>query len=160
MAWEVWKDRLPRGLDLRILPPGSEEADALRFWRFFWTAYEAPATQYPWEDIFKQIWTTPRRLDIAIWSGPILCGFAAGMASKGNNVTLKFIERWPGPVNPLRGYIAAIAVDIACMYAKLLGKQWVMIKDPIPAAIPRYKDLRFTFDRNLKRHTYWRRIVE
>jgi len=157
---DVWRGRVPREVDLRILPPYFIDADALKFWSQLWGVIEKPAAVFPWDEIFDQIWTTPRRLDVAIWDGSLLCGFAAGMASRGNNVTIKFLESWPGDRNKLRGFIAPIAIDVADMYARLLGKQWVMLKDPLPKAIARYHDLGFRLDRTLKGHTYWKRIVE
>lgn len=161
LTWEVWNNRLGPEMDLKIFPPYSVEANALRFWELLWTAFDKPTVTYKWDKIFGQILRTPRRLDAAIWSGPILCGLVAGMASRGNNVTIRFLERWPGDINPLRGRIAPIALDIADYYAKILGKQWVMIKDPEPKAVEIYENrLGFSFYRSIKGRKFWRRYVE
>jgi hypothetical protein len=160
VTWENWSTQL-RGseIDLRLLPING---DAIRFWQTIWPLFPSPGADggFPWDKIWDQIRKTPRRFDLAIWNGPILCGLAAGMASRGNqgderNVTVKFLERAGNEINPLAGYVAAICLDAAYAYGQALDKRMIYLKNPSTGAIPRYKFLGFSLARRRSRATYY-----
>jgi len=143
LTWECMSQRVD-GADLRVLPI---DANALAFWdqivRHFGAVHSDGG--FPWPDIYQQIRTTPRRFDIAIWAGPILCGMAAGKASRGNeNVTIRWMERFELPVTPLRGRVALTVLTAADHFAKIISRQYVMIKNPLPQACPLYESWGFS----------------
>jgi hypothetical protein len=142
LTWECMQPRLP-GVDLKVLPINEL---ALHFWgeiiRPLGLTYEAGG--FRWDQIFQQIRTTPRRFDVAIWDGSVLCGMAAGKASRGGeNVTVKWLERFAIPSAPLRGTLGLTALTAAESYAKIIERQWVMIRNPLPGAAPLYEKLGF-----------------
>ena len=99
------------------------------------------------------------RFEVAIWSGPMLCGLCAGLSSRGpDNVTIHFLESMR-PHNPLKGRVALLATEAADRFAKAQGKQRVKIKNPLPGAIVVYERLRFVLAEPLGRVTYYARPV-
>lgn len=152
MTWEVWHPLLPGG-DIRILP---FDENALFFCESAWHG-----ARFPWRDIRDHYRKTPRRFEVALWSGHLLCALAVGRCSSGpSNVAIHFLERWFGARNPLGGNVAEIAAFTAENYAKILGKQQVRLKDPEPGLIPHYKSLGFTLVEDVGRSTYYGRAVE
>lgn len=143
LTWDCMRAKVP-GHDLQVWPIDS---DALLFWETIIRplGLTHPLGGFPWDEIFQQIRTTPRRFDVAIWDGPILCGMAAGKASRGSeNVTVKWVERFAIPSEPLRGVVALTALTAAEHYAKILGRQWLMIRNPLPGTAALYEELRFS----------------
>ena len=160
VAWEIWSEELKgTEIDLRLKPI---DGDALRFRSYVWTLFNSPGIDgnFPWNEIYDQIRTTPRRFDLAIWDGPILCGLVAGMASRGTegqdtNVTIRFLERLGDDINSLKGQVAAIALDAAYAYGQALGKRMIYLKEPAPGAIPRYERLGFSLASRRCKATYY-----
>jgi hypothetical protein len=141
---------LAEGLEL-----GPIDGDAL-------AAYEATAASWEFDWIEWHVHffrNDPDRFDVAIWQGGELCGLAVGRPSTGNdNVTIHVLERRRDCLR-LKGWIAQIATDVAEAYAKILGKQWVKLKDPVREVIPTYERLRFELAENIKSTKYYRRRV-
>lgn len=129
--------------------------DALRSWYASKDRWE-----FPWDEIAEHFRRNdPDRFEIAIWTADELCGLAIGRPSKGDdNVTLHFLERRSDHA-ALKGWIAQIATDAAESYGKLLGKQWVKLKDPRPGAIPHYRALRFALAETSGKTTYYARKI-
>lgn len=136
-AWDrgIWSLRLAQ-IDDR----------ALTYWDTRWHGFH-PGPHYdgnfPWEAIRRQIQSTPRRFDLAIWANNVLCGLCAGMAGKKkNHVAINFLERFHGP-NPLEGLIAPISVECARAYAIILGARLLKLRSPTDGALPTYEALGF-----------------
>lgn len=160
LTWSDLSRSVPSGSDLRIMPI---DESALTFWRAI-QHFNAvhPTGGFPWDEIFKQVYSTPKRFDIAIWDGSVLCGLCCGMASRGNQfVTLKWLERFETDRNGLKGMIAEIAITAADHYAKIINRQYVRLKDPIPEAVKHvYAPLGFVLAEKRKGHIYYQRAVE
>nr|WP_281722282.1 hypothetical protein [Nitrosomonas nitrosa] len=155
----TWEKLSPSCQNLKLW---SIDDAALAFVDHYWRAggVSHPDGGFPWRAITEQFHSTPRRFEIAIWSGNTLCGMAFGLPSRGaDNVTIRFIERYWFSGNPLIGWIAPIVIDAADNYAKLLGKQWVKLKNPIIGAIPYYVALGFELAEPRLGATYYRRKV-
>lgn len=146
------------GHDIRILPINQE---AMAFWQAissFGATFRSGG--FPWDHIFDQLYTTPRRFDIAIWDGPVLCGMAAGKASRGNeNVTIKWMERFANPGDPLRGWIATTVFTAADHYAKILGRQYLMLRNPLPGTEALYRSHGFSLAPSRFGVPYYQRLV-
>lgn len=136
---------------------------ALDFWRDNWAASHPGSHidgDFPWEDAVSNFRNNLNRFEVAIWSNDILCGLAIGRPSKGpDNVTIHLLERYWG-ANPFKGSIAAIAVDVADNYAKILEKQKVIIKYPVDGAIPVYEKLGFRPVQGYGKGAYYGREVD
>jgi hypothetical protein len=144
--------------DLRILPFNS---NALTFWKAI-RHFEAvdPRGGFDWEDIRRLYYKLPRRFDVAIWDGEILCGLASGKASRHTeNVTVCFMERFPIGESRLKGLVAETVVTAAESYAKIISRQWVRIKDPLPGTEVLYENLQFSLAPRRFGVTYYQRPV-
>jgi hypothetical protein len=158
LTWQAWEEKLRgRMLDLRLLPI---DDDALQQAEALWTLRALAQADRPhvfdWRTIYQQVRTTPRRFDMAIWNGSLLCGLMVGKASRGkmnqqrdSNVTIRFLQSAPPVLNELRGYIAPIAIEAAENYATLLGKRYIYVKSPLHEVMTLYTRLGF---RVAKRH--------
>lgn len=130
---------------VRLLRLTAIDEAALGFWDNYWRAHPSPHAEgdFPWGQIMRQIRTTPRRLDVAIWADNTLCGLCAGMAAKTKrDVAIRFLETFHGP-NPLRGLIVPIAVECAAAYAQILGARRLKIRNPADGALPKYEAIGF-----------------
>jgi hypothetical protein len=123
-----------------------------------WQAWPSPV--FDWREVVADFRPYLDRFELAIWSGDMLAALIIGRPSKGNdNLTLHFLERsWAN--NPLAGWVALIATDAADNYARVLEKQHLVLKNPIPEAIPKYESLGFVVANSINRNTYYRREVK
>jgi hypothetical protein len=113
----------------------------------------AAGWHFPWRRIVGQARPYFRRFELALWYRNDLYGLAVGRASRGpDNVTIHFLERASGN-NPFAGYFAQIVVDSADRYAKLLGRQRVKLKNPVPGVVPIYRALGFSVAESSKGNT-------
>lgn len=135
---------------------------AIHEWRRVWRSChpgEPYDGNFPWDEIFRQIRSTPRRFSLAICANGVLYGLAAGMASRGSdNVTIRFIERRFGS-NPLAGLVAPIAIEAAEAYAMVLGRHRIKLRNPVEGVRQRYLENGFSLDRSLFGATYLSREV-
>lgn len=158
LTWNQLHQAVPKGCDLRVMPI---DPAALSFWqaiRHFGAVHESGG--FPWDEIFRQVRSTPRRFDVAIWDGDILCGMAVGMASRGkHNVTVRWVERFKTHDDKLAGYVALIALTAADHYARVLEKQVLRIKDPLPGTEGLYQALGFALVPTCKSTIYYERPV-
>lgn len=101
----------------------------------------------PWVQIVAQSRLQPSRFEIAVWQtvGGVraLQGMATGTRSSGNeHLTLNWVERNFGPEYTRFGVLMPILSSFE-NYARLLGVQRVLIKNPIdPSKYERYGYLR------------------
>lgn len=156
-TWACVSRLVPQG-NLRVMPINRE---ALSFWQAVRSfGFLDPRGGFPWDRIYDQLISTPRRFDVAIWSGSLLCGMAAGKASRGDeNVTIKWMERFPIPDDPLKSWVATTAFTAADHYAKILGRQYLMIRNPLPGTQALYQAHRFVLAPARHGATYYARAV-
>ncbi len=84
------------------------------------------------------------RFEVAIWSGPTLCGLSLGKPSKGpSHLAMQLLEANPAGRHPLKGFVAQCAVEAGMSYATLLGKTELRLIRPLPGALPTYRRLGF-----------------
>lgn len=120
---------------------------------------EAAGWELPWGQIVGQARPYLRRFTLAIWFEGRLYGLAVGRASRGKeNVTIHYVERRSGQ-NPFAGWVAMIVSDVADNYGKILGSQWVKIRNPVAGAIPKYESLGFSLAGTYRGATYYQRRV-
>jgi hypothetical protein len=130
------------------------DAPCLEIWRRSWRHKE-----FDWEENAAHFQREVDRFEVAIWSGQELCGLAIGRVSRGpDNVTIHFLERRSGDT-PLTGRIALLATETADHYAKILNKQRVKLKDPLPGAVVTYQRLNFVLVETIGKTTYYARQV-
>ncbi|WP_329516080.1 hypothetical protein [Pseudomonas moraviensis] len=108
-------------------------------------AWEEPV--FSWEDVI--IWKTrePLSLDIAIWFEQELCGLCfANPNNSRHRIRIVRLEGKPGKIHPLKNRIAALALLAIDEFARTIGSRIIEVQEPMPGAIPVYRQLGFTFD--------------
>lgn len=128
-----------------IASPGTP--DALAYARDVWPQFYDPAGWngfgVSWHDIVLPRLRDRDMFDLAIWQEvdgeQVLAALALGNPSNGRtHLTLKWLERFMGHTH-VSGRVAFITLACAEEYAKLLGCQRVLIKDPlVPQLYERY----------------------
>ena len=110
-----------------------------------WAGLPGRVTDWDWLDgssTYRRRY--PKRFELAIWYGSILCGLTLGRPSyRGTWMRLDFVERRPG-INPLQGRIVPISLTAIEAYAELLGAQQVRIMDPFEDVIGYYASFGYT----------------
>jgi hypothetical protein len=133
---------------------GAIDDEVLREWhamRAHWN--------FPWDEIVTHFRKDTHRFEIAVWKDAQVAGLGIGGVSDGpDNVTIHFLERCQNHT-PLKGWIAQIVTDAATVYGKILGKQRVKLKDPLPGARPTYEKLGFSLAENIGKTTYYERRI-
>lgn len=134
---EIW-----RGITL-----ASIDEEAVQYARREWPKYYGEETHLgfdiSWERLYFKFMAIPSNFNLAIWQAyedtKILQGLALGKPSRGKtHLTLNWIERSFAPTY-FKGGILLPTLACAEEYAKLLGSQRVLIKDPVdPGAFGRY----------------------
>ena len=114
---------------------------------------------FDWGAITADFYPYLDRFEVAIWQGDRLLALSIGRPSKGSDsVIIHFLERcWED--NPLKGWASLIITDVADNYARVLEKQYVKLKNPIPEAIPKYQSIGFSLANSPNRNTYYSRQV-
>jgi hypothetical protein len=75
------------------------------------------------------------RLDLAVWSGPTLCGLVLGRFSRAETVLqLNFIEGAPGP-HPLRGDVLNLGVTFGEILGEAYGAKVLRVTCPAPHVV-------------------------
>jgi len=126
---ETW-----RGITL-----ASIKRDALEYAEFKWSKYYNGETINPlpmsWERLYYIYSAKPAHFNVAIWQElpdeTILRGLAFGKPSKGKtHLTINWLERFPGP-EYFKGGVLLPILSCAEEYAKVLGCERILIKDPL-----------------------------
>lgn len=127
---------------------GSEPGDALEFVENVWPRYYGGDTHYgfaqKWPALIYKSLNDPDHFNLAIWQEidgtQVLVALALGHPSrKRTYLTIKWIERFFGP-NYLSGRALWPILTCAEEYARLLGCEKVLIKDPVdPSKYERYE---------------------
>lgn len=126
---------------------GADFGDALEFAENVWPKYYGDATHYgfaeKWPSLIYKSLNDPDHFDLAIWQEveekQVLVALALGHPSRRRTyLTIKWIERFFGP-NYLAGRALWPILTCAEEYARLLGCEKVLIKDPVdPSKYERY----------------------
>lgn len=133
---------------------------AISAWNQAWQQATPARPLFPWTAIIRRERTHLQRFEVAVWHKTRVCALCVGKPSRGpDNLTLRFLERVAGPQNPLKGLILFPIFEAANYYARILQKNHVKLKDPLPAAISKYQSFGFTFERKLGRAIYYARRV-
>ncbi|RVK59165.1 hypothetical protein CN126_14480 [Sinorhizobium meliloti] len=148
------RSRIVNALNRRIKSPEDRErwrgitlasinADAYEYARTEWAKYYGDETHrglpHSWERLFFQFTAKPAHFNLAVWQtigeNKILQGLALGKPSGGkNHLTINWVERSYAPTY-FRGGVLLPVLACAQEYAKLLGCQRVLVKDPVDAAV-------------------------
>lgn len=128
-----------------ILSP--QMPNALDFAATEWPKYYGPNTfngfGKSWANIVIPSYQNPDLFDLAIWQevdgNQVLAGLAVGCPSHARtHLTVKWVERYYGNTY-VQGRVLFIVLACAEEYAKLLGSERVLIKDPLaPEKYERY----------------------
>lgn len=120
---------------------------AIDYARLEWPKYYFDETHHgfkeSWDALYRRFQARPSFFDLAIWqrlgTTDVLQGLALGRPSNGKtHLTLNWVERSFAPTY-LRGGVLLPILACAQEYAKLLGCQRILIKDPVdPAIYERY----------------------
>ena len=131
---------------------GDEIGDALAFARDDWPKFYGKSTHSglseSWEALAYRYWPRKDHFDLAIWQEvdgkQTLVALAVGNPSRARtHLTVKWIERYYGP-NYLTGRALWPILTCAEEYAKLLGCERVLVKDPVDSQIyERYGYLKY-----------------
>lgn len=124
-----------------------EMPDALEFAHEEWPRCYGPETfegfGKSWYEIVVPAMNAPDVFDLAIWQKidgkQILAGLAVGNPSNARtHLTVKWVERFYGHTH-IAGRVLLVVLACAEEYAKLLGSERVLIKDPLaPEKYERY----------------------
>lgn len=96
-----------------------------------------------WVHLLQHYRRRPRRIELAIWLGPTVCGLLLGRVSERRVIaSIHYLESNPVG-NPLSGQVAEIAVRYLDAIAHLLGCKETAIANPIPELVDFYRQLGF-----------------
>jgi hypothetical protein len=119
----------------------SVKQDAVEYAQFKWSKYYDGETFCPlpitWERLYYSFSQKYAHFNVAVWQnlqgGSVLRGMAFGKPSGGRaHLTINWLERSPEP-DYFKGGILLPILSSAEEYAKLLGCQRVLIKNPLHA---------------------------
>jgi hypothetical protein len=117
---------------------------ALLAWREQWTPRPDQPGGWNWPEQTRRLRSTLGRFEIALWSGPILCGLAIGKPSKGpSHLAVQLIEGNPAPTHPLKGFVAECVTEAAFSDGRLLNKSQPRLLRPLPGALEKYRAIGF-----------------
>jgi len=126
---------------------GSIDGEAIKYARTEWPKFYGPSThdgfEESWERLYYKFAATESYFDLAVWQEyddkKILQGVALGKPSKGKtHLVLHWVERSFAPTY-FKGGILLPTLATAEEYAKLLGSERVLVKDPVdPVPFERY----------------------
>lgn len=117
---------------------------ALLAWQTQWKPRPGRPGGWNWREQRRALRATLNRFEVALWSGPVLCGLAIGKPSNGpSHLGVQLLEGNPAESHPLKGYVAECVVEAGISYGRLLGKRELRLLRPLPGALPAYRRLGF-----------------
>lgn len=123
--------------DVRLAEIGPEALAAAALW-------ERRKVNWDWGDLVRKLRRRPRRLELAIWVDPTLCGLAIGKVSDRRVIArIDRLERSP-QATQLVGLIGEIATSYLDVLGTLVGCQESVIASPAPELVDFYKELGYT----------------
>jgi hypothetical protein len=100
--------------------------------------------QWDWAKMVRHYRRRPRRVELAIWVDPTLCGLVLGQVSARRVVaSIHLLEANPG-THPLAGSVAIIAGRFLETMAAVTECTHAAIERPVPRLVEFYKNLGFT----------------
>lgn len=125
--------------DMRLAEIDPEALAAAETW-------EGRAVNWNWEQLVLKLRRRPRRIELAIWVDPTLCGLALGKVSD-RRVTARIdrIERAPESTE-LVGLIAEMATVYMETLGTLAGCREAVVASPASGLLEFYRDLGYTKD--------------
>lgn len=164
---EVRGDALATGYVRVPLRLADCTARALAIWRETWTEpHPSGWGNWDWEALMRRAWKHPAWLNLAIWSGNLLCGLAVGRVSNRtrtgvrSTISIDFIESAHDLAHPLRGLIAPLVIDVASTYGRATGAEFLRLTEPLPGVVPLYERHGFTPVLQRARVLYCERRIE
>ena len=151
MRYDAMREAALLDAAARLRSPGAAAVElttinpaVLHAWEHQWIARQGQPGGWNWRDQTRRLQPTLNRFEVAIWSGPTLCGLAIGKPSRGaSHLAVQLLEGSPNTGHPLRGRIAECVTVAAASYARLLGKAQIRLIRPLPGALPIYRRLGF-----------------
>jgi hypothetical protein len=90
---------------------------ALQAWEEQWRPRSDRPGGWNWREQRLALRSTLNRFEVALWSGPVLCGLAIGKPSKGpSHLAVQLLEGNPAESHPLKGFVAECAVEAGISY--------------------------------------------
>jgi hypothetical protein len=100
----------------------------------------------------------PSRFEVAVWSGPALCGLGIGKLRPGY-CGLNFVEGSPMPDHHLRGKVLAAVFTALTAYTVAMERQAIRLIDPVLEMVPRYEALGFLLATPAGEPQYYWKVV-
>ena len=131
------------------------DAAALTAWQDQWRPKPGWPGGWNWREQRLRLRATLNRFEVALWSGPALCGLAIGKPSHGpSHLAVRLLEGNPAETHPLKGYVAECIVEAGISYGRLLGKTQLRLMQPLPGALPTYRRLHFRVEPDETKPSY------
>lgn len=125
------------GQDLRLTEIGEAALVAVSSWK-------NRRVNWDWARLVRKFRRRHRRVELAIWINPLLCGLVIGKISDGRVVArIDFIERAPGN-HALVGMVGEIATVYLETLGQLAGCREAVISFPAQALLDFYRLLGYT----------------
>jgi hypothetical protein len=126
--------------------------NALKIWQKEWEPklverkhFTEEELYWNWMKIQQEMSKVPNRFEVAIWNENILCALAIGKPSKGPTHNAIYILQSSPFQHPLEGKIITITIKTGMAYAKALGKQHLILVEPLKHLVKIYERHGFTF---------------
>jgi hypothetical protein len=134
---------------------------AVRAFQHQWRSpHWSGAGNWSWTLLARRFARKPRSFHAALWCGSVLCGLCVGRVSKGReHLTLHYMESSPSPVHPLRGMVMPIMFEAALRYALALDVKKLVLREPLPGMISRYREFGFRVVGNTRNPLYLERML-
>ncbi|QUE92919.1 hypothetical protein [Pseudomonas sp. SCA2728.1_7] len=102
---------------------------------------------FSWGDVVTWKTREPLSLDVAIWFEQELRGLCFVIPNNSRQrIRIVRLEGRPGEAHPLKNRIAALAMLAIDEFAQIIGSRLIEVQEPMQGAIPKYRQLGFTFD--------------
>ncbi|NHZ99367.1 hypothetical protein [Massilia sp. CCM 8734] len=124
---------------VRLAEIGEEAFDASQGWQH-------RRVHWDWRQLVRKLRGRHRRIELAIWADPVLCGLAIGKISDGRVIArIDYLARAPGN-HPLVGVIAEITTTYLQTLGVLAGCREAVLASPLEALLDFYRALGYTED--------------
>jgi hypothetical protein len=142
-AQERLRARFSARLDIPIRLSLIDEP-SLQAWQGQWKPRSDRPGGWNWREQRLALRSTLSRFEVAIWSGPMLCGLAIGRPSKGpSHLAVLLLEGNPSQTHPLTGLVPECVAEAGISYGRLLGKAQLRFLRPLPIPLSAYRRLGF-----------------
>jgi len=109
-----------------------------------WDSHWRGKCQWDWKRIDTRYKTLlDDRFEVAVWSGSVLCGLAAGTSRYGR-MEVDLMEGSPDNQHPLKGAVRFSVLEAARAYTLALGHTELRLNDPDRGMLTKYQLMGFT----------------